>query len=196
MALMLSKPKWLIMEITPAQFKQRFKSVATRFSNAEDLQALLQHLDVTQIAAGTRLIARSDLCSTLYLVWDGSLSISFKNGDAEMVLGNVGPGEWMGEVALLDPAPAITSVTAALDTNLLALSHEQFATLRKAHPNAASALLHALSTDMAERLRTYASRARREYRRDAPEVLVGHTEDKLGTIELLRTLMGIAGETP
>ncbi|MDP1682448.1 MAG: cyclic nucleotide-binding domain-containing protein [Burkholderiales bacterium] len=184
------------MEITPAQFKQRFKSVATRFSNAEDLQALLQHLDVTQIAAGTRLIARSDLCSTLYLVWDGSLSISFKNGDAEMVLGNVGPGEWMGEVALLDPAPAITCVTAALDTNLLALSHEQFATLRKAHPNAASALLHALSTDMAERLRTYASRARREYRRDAPEVLVGHTEDKLGTIELLRTLMGIAGETP
>lgn len=184
------------MKITPEQFKQRFKSLAANFSNAEDLQALLQHMDVTWVAVGTRLMTRNDLCSTLYLVWDGSLSISLKNGGTGMVLGHVGSGEWMGEVALLDPAPAITSVTAALDTNLLALSHEQFATLRKAHPNAASALLHALSTDMAERLRTYASRARREYRRDAPEVLVGHTEDKLGTIELLRTLMGIAGETP
>lgn len=184
------------MEITPEQFKPCFKSVAAHFSDAEDLRALLQYMDVIRVAAGTRLIARNDPCSTLYLIWEGSLSISLKNGDAGMVLGHAGPSEWMGEAALLDPAPAIMSVSAARDTTLLALSHEQFEALRKAHPKAASALLHALSTGMAERLRNYASRARREYRRNATEVPAGCTEDKLGTIALLRILMGIAGETP
>jgi len=184
------------MKITLEQFKPCFKSVAAHFSDVEDLRALLQHLDVIRIAAGTRLIAGNDPCSTLYLIWEGSLSISLKNGDAGMVIGHAGPGEWMGEVALLDPAPAIMSVSAARDTTLLALSHEQFEALRKAHPKAASALLHALSMGMAERLRNYASRVRREYRRDVAEVPVSHTEDKLRTIALLRILVGTAGEAP
>lgn len=179
------------MDITTAQFSKHFKALADQFVRKSDLQALVQHCSLSLVPAGTRIIAYGGVCSTLYLVWSGLLSASIEDDEVKLVLGDVGPGEWVGEVTMIEPGPATASVTCIEDSYLLALSHEVFDKLRASHPAAAGALLRALCLNMTERLRASSDRITEqigngEYRlRDMPP------EEKASAVGLITALLGI-----
>ncbi len=146
------------MDITTEQFRNRFKALAAHVASKNDLEALVRNCSLSLVPAGTRIIAYGGPCSTLYLVWSGMLSASIEDGDVKLVLGDIQPGEWVGEVTLIEPGPATASVTCVEDSYLLALSHDMFNVLRVSHPAAAGALLHALCLNIAERLRATSER--------------------------------------
>src|SRR3990172_847652 len=114
------------MDITTEQFRNRFKALAAHVASKNDLEALVQNCFLSLIPAGTRIIGYGGACSTLYLVWSGLLSASIEEGDIKLVLGDIQPGEWVGEVTLIEPGPATASVTCVEDSYLLALSHDMF----------------------------------------------------------------------
>ena len=89
--------------------------------------------------------SRAGLC----VVERGELAVEV--GGAE--LSRVGPGAWVGEVALLDPGPASATVRAAVDTTVLELDAAALDRLIQDDPRVGRALVRALSGTLARRLR-------------------------------------------
>ena len=70
-------------------------------------------------------------------------------GDARVTIGGedvstLGPGEFFGEMALLDGGPRVATVTAASDMRLLVLSRQEFATLLTTVPSVSRRMLAAI----------------------------------------------------
>ncbi|MCC7168209.1 MAG: cyclic nucleotide-binding domain-containing protein [Rhodospirillales bacterium] len=76
--------------------------------------------------AGDVLFEQGQPGDRAYMVRDGLLEVSqIVNGDKQ-VLGAVGPGEIVGEMALIDDQPRMATVTALDDSVLLAIDRVSF----------------------------------------------------------------------
>lgn len=128
-------------------------SVALDYLGAElspaERGSLQARMPVRQLAAGSLLIDEGQLHDGLLVVESGLLEVAV---DGEVV-GQVGPGGWVGEVALLDPGPASATVRALEDTVALCLMPETLGTLVLEEPRVARAVVRALSVSLARRLR-------------------------------------------
>lgn len=182
-----------VTDINADTFARHFSSLAKQFHSPEILKTILQSMDIDHVPAGTRLIEYDGPCSTLYLVWDGLLSASIEDREGKITLGDIGPGEWIGEVTLIEPGPASASVSTVEDSTLLSMSHEAFSKLRDRHPAAAGALMHTLSLNLAERLRTYGNRAAQEIHAHEFKMKELAPETRANIVKILTNLMGIKG---
>jgi signal transduction histidine kinase len=75
------------------------------------------------------IIEEGSLSEDMYVVVSGELRVSKKGQGREVVLATLGPGEVVGEIALLDNAPRTASVTAATDSTLIRIPAEAFEAL-------------------------------------------------------------------
>lgn len=140
------------MDISPEQLRHRFPELTRHMSRDQHL-ALIQHLDPRTISANDRLIQDGELCDVMFFVWVGRLSIVLNFDQQDLIVGYVGPGAWVGEIAVMDRGPACATVIAAEESVVLALSKEEFALLEKNHPVIASLILQVFSKELASRLR-------------------------------------------
>jgi CRP-like cAMP-binding protein len=181
------------VDVTVDQFTGRFAALANRFPSTPNLAAVLSSMRIEQIPARTRLIEYDGACSKLYLVWEGQLSASIEDESGKILLGQIGPGEWIGEVTLIEPGPATASVDADEDTVLLTMSHKDFSDLRENQPPAAGALMHALSLNLVDRLRAYGKRAAHEISSGQYAMEELAPKERATLITLIARLMGIRG---
>ncbi|MDE3073940.1 MAG: cyclic nucleotide-binding domain-containing protein [Chloroflexota bacterium] len=72
--------------------------------------------------AGDVLISQGDAADALYLLVKGTVRIEQKQAGRTSVLGEMGPGEVVGEMGILDGSPRRASVIAADDIEVLTLS--------------------------------------------------------------------------
>jgi CRP-like cAMP-binding protein len=182
-----------IVEITVDQFTKRFAALGKQFPSSSDLANVLQGMSVEHVAAGRRLIEYDGPCSTLYLVWEGRLAASIEDESGKIALGQIGPGEWIGEVTLIEPGPASASIYCIEESTLLSMSHTAFNKLRTEHPPAAGALMHVLSLNLADRLRRYGNRAAHEIADGEYVMEELAPEQRKNIITLIARLMGIKG---
>jgi EAL domain-containing protein (putative c-di-GMP-specific phosphodiesterase class I) len=77
------------------------------------------------LPAGGVLFAEGDAPSTAYLVEAGTLEISTRVRGQRRVLGRVGPGELLGEMAVFDAGPRSGTAIAVADSVLYAIDPEQ-----------------------------------------------------------------------
>ncbi|MEN9796981.1 MAG: hypothetical protein RL653_677 [Pseudomonadota bacterium] len=75
---------------------------------------------------GAVLIREGAAGDALYVVLDGTLTVTQRRGDGEHVLGEVRRGEHVGELALLDGAPRTATVTAATPVRVLEVTRSSF----------------------------------------------------------------------
>ncbi|WP_349827141.1 Crp/Fnr family transcriptional regulator [Brevibacterium litoralis] len=125
---------------------------ASLFAGLDDeaTSALLQYMKPRSLRRGTVLFREGDEGDELYLVSSGKLKLGRESSDGRQNLLSVaGPGEIIGELALFDPGPRSTTVTAVSQTELLSLKHQDFMVWLAERPQAAMNLLRAL----AQRLR-------------------------------------------
>lgn len=125
---------------------------ATLFAGLDDeaTSALLKFMKPRSLRRGTALFHEGDSGDELYIVSTGKLKVGRESPDGrENLLSVVGPGEIIGELALFDPGPRSSTVTAVSQTELLSLKHEDLTTWVHDRPQAALNLLKAL----AQRLR-------------------------------------------
>jgi CRP-like cAMP-binding protein len=96
---------------------------------------------------GKILFRKGEPGTTMYLLEQGSLKVyTLGAGDGETVLDILGPGDVIGELALLDGEPRSTFAEAISDCDLLALDRGPFMEYLRLHPETAITLLTNLST--------------------------------------------------
>ena len=106
-----------------------------------------------RIAAGHVLVQEGVSQDVLYLMLEGELIASRQVGGETVRFGAVGPGEWIGEVSVIDQGPSTATVTASTECELLALSHEGLVALQTERPEVAGAVLNNVTKGLAGRLR-------------------------------------------
>ncbi len=125
---------------------------ATLFAGLDDesTNALVKYMKPRSLRRAAVLFHEGDSGDELYIVSSGKLKVGRESDDGrESLLSVVGPGEIIGELALFDPGPRSSTVTAVSQTELLSLKHEDLMAWLEGRPRAAMNLLRAL----AQRLR-------------------------------------------
>jgi len=108
--------------------------------------------------AGTALMQQGSTGAGLFVITEGHVKIT-KELDpdrAEIEVGTAGPGDVLGEMALLDDLPRSATVTATEDVTALLLPIWDFRATLRSNPEVALELLATLT----HRLRHYAVRER------------------------------------
>jgi len=96
-------------------------------------QALLDQVcrqsEKTTVPEETTIIEEDSLSEDMFVIVEGQLRVTKHGHDREVVLATLGPGEVVGEIALLDNAPRTASVTADSPSTLIRIPAEAFESL-------------------------------------------------------------------
>ncbi len=114
------------------------------FSGLEPaLQATIaQRMRETAYDGGRLIFSRSDPGTQLYLIVEGKVRISIVTPDGkELSFRHVGPGEVLGEIAVLDGGARSADATAVIKTQAMSLSRAAFDELIAQHPALARSAL-------------------------------------------------------
>ena len=112
----------------------------------EDLERLYHMAEPVFIPGGRRFIQEGEPGDTLYIVLDGEVEVTKRQGGQDVVLAVRGDGEFFGEMSLLDGAPRNASLQTLRDSHLLAISQAAFGTLLSSSPSAPLSMLHTVTT--------------------------------------------------
>jgi len=139
------------MGVSPMSAKhdrQKLLSDVALFSACTDreLDRLARHAEVVDFRGGDVLMTEGEAGHEFFVIIDGEVGVT-SGGDT---IAKVGPGGFVGELALLDPGPRTATVTALRDTQTVLLSSREFYAAVDDVPGLARKLL----TGLARRLRT------------------------------------------
>ena len=87
----------------------------------KELQFIASHADEVEFPSGRVLCKKGETGGDFFVILEGSARV--EAGDGQRMLG---PGEFFGEIALLDNGPRTATVVAATPMRCLVLGHEQF----------------------------------------------------------------------
>ena len=111
----------------------------------KELQTIARASDDVDVPKGKVLVQEGKPGHEFFLIINGNASV--KRGKREIA--KLGPGQYFGELALLDRGPRSASVIAKDDMEVLVLGQREFAGVIDEVPT----LAHKLLTTMAQRLR-------------------------------------------
>ncbi|HZQ34845.1 MAG TPA: cyclic nucleotide-binding domain-containing protein [Dehalococcoidia bacterium] len=115
---------------------------------------LLAYAEQRPFRAGDLLIRAGEVDRSLLIIGAGTLDVFVPDGDLGVrLVGEVQPGEVIGEVAFFDGSPRSASVRAATDGEVRVLSREAFDVFAAYEPVLARTLLLELGRVLAVRLR-------------------------------------------
>src|SRR5690606_39050907 len=124
----------------------------------DDLLMLLESARQIELAAGAWLMREGESGAEMYVVLDGLLDISIREGSVDEVVAQRGRGDVVGEMALLGSGRRAASVRAVRDSRLLTIDRQAFTTLVTSSPDAATSIYrtsvqreHALVSTLARR---------------------------------------------
>jgi CRP/FNR family cyclic AMP-dependent transcriptional regulator len=104
----------------------------------EELEQLAAEVDQVKFDPDETIFNEQDKGDALYVVEAGSVRIWVLDEDMEPVtLKELGPGEFFGELAVLDRGPRSTNATAVEETTLHRLSSDDFQAFLMKHPDVA-----------------------------------------------------------
>jgi uncharacterized membrane protein len=128
----------------------------------QERTTLAERMETVTFSAGTALFHRGDPGDSLYVVRSGEVEIFFKNDTGErFVLEVAGPGDFFGEISLLDGGARTASAVATKDLEAVVVDRGDLEELVRLRPGAAMELLTATGRrlrDTNEKLRRTASR--------------------------------------
>jgi CRP-like cAMP-binding protein len=86
----------------------------------------------------------------MYVVNAGSVTITKQVGEVEKILSRLGPGEFLGEMAILNNRPRSATAICAEDCRLLVIDAKTFETMIRSNSEIAVRLIKKLSDRLAE----------------------------------------------
>ena len=114
--------------------------------SASDLGAIARQAISIGYRKSTVVIQEGDTADSLYVVASGRLKAFLDDESGkEIILSIMGPGEYFGEIALLDEAPRSASVMTIAPSRLLIISRSVFKDCLANNPNAASTIVNNLT---------------------------------------------------
>lgn len=120
-----------------------------------DLIHILENLQERTYLKGETIFTQGDIGRALFIVFSGKIALSRLDSDAEKseILAEVQPGEFFGEMALLEEMPRTATVYALEDTQVFMLFKIKLETLFFARPRIGVVIATQLAKIMSARLR-------------------------------------------
>jgi CRP-like cAMP-binding protein len=116
----------------------------------DDLKALADRLGEARFAPGAVIVREGATDSaSLYIIEEGSVEITRGDGKSRVELEVLGPGQYFGELALIDGEPRSASATAREPLHVLTLDRQEFVDFIHRDPDAATLIM----AELARRLR-------------------------------------------
>ena len=107
----------------------------------KELKAVGALTSEVNVPAGHELAREETFGDEFYLILDGNV----RNHRAGATIRTLGPGDFLGEIALIDHGRRTASATAETDCRLLVLGHREFHSLLDAQPDIRVHVLEALA---------------------------------------------------
>ncbi|MEZ0241165.1 MAG: Crp/Fnr family transcriptional regulator [Chloroflexota bacterium] len=104
----------------------------------EEVGRLAEEVDVP---AGKVLMREGDSADAFYMIVTGGVRIE-RTGSAARELG---PGQWLGEIALVDHGPRTATATTTGPTRLFVLGHREFDQMLDKHPGFRAQVMESLA---------------------------------------------------
>jgi signal transduction histidine kinase len=112
----------------------------------EDLERLYRMAETVSIPAGQLVLREGDPGDSLYVVLEGELEVTKRQGSQDVLLALYDPGQFFGEMALLEQAPRSASVRTVQESRLLVISQAAFQSLLSCNPSAPLRILHTVTS--------------------------------------------------
>lgn len=116
----------------------------------EALESLVQQLTLVHLAKGEVLFREGDPGDALYVIGEGEVSVSAE-GPPRVEMARLGPGAFIGEVALMIDQPRSATVTATLGSELLRIDRKTLAVVLAQHGEILSAVLRFVRDRLVDR---------------------------------------------
>jgi CRP/FNR family cyclic AMP-dependent transcriptional regulator len=139
--------------VTRASKQAEYLATVPLFSalSRSDLRQVMRVAEELDVPPGQELVTEGRIGREFFLILDGQAYVR-RNGRK---IATLGPGQYFGELALIDRKPRSATVESATEMKLLVLGQREFAGLLESLPGVAAKLLRGL----AQRLREADSRA-------------------------------------
>ncbi|MBK9518889.1 MAG: Crp/Fnr family transcriptional regulator [Anaeromyxobacter sp.] len=99
---------------------------------------------------GAVLFHEGERGQEMFVVHQGKVTISKRVGEVEKILSTLGPGEFLGEMAILNNRPRSATATCAEDSKVLVIDAKTFETMVRSSAEIAVRLIKKLSDRLAE----------------------------------------------
>lgn len=137
-----------------------------------ELEKLAEEIDQVNYQAGETIFNEHDRGDSLYVVETGSVRIWVVDEDvSEVTLAELKPGDFFGELAVLDRGERSSSATAIGDTHLHRLSSDDFQQFLTEHPDASIDVICEIAQRMRQTNLLVSKRAARNINREMEEKL-------------------------
>jgi CRP/FNR family cyclic AMP-dependent transcriptional regulator len=132
--------------MTPAAVLDLSKIWLFSTSSAKDLRTIRKALEEVTVPAGRMLTEQGTIGREFFLIVEGQASVKRNNRK----VATLGPGQYFGELALLDRRPRSASVISDTEMELLVLGQRQFNAVLDSVPALSRKLLAAMATRLRE----------------------------------------------
>jgi CRP/FNR family cyclic AMP-dependent transcriptional regulator len=114
--------------------------------SARDLRKVRSSLDEIHVDAGEILCEEGATGHEFFLIVSGTAAVKRKGRK----VATLGPGQWFGELALLDRQPRSATIVAETDMDLLVLEQRHFLGLLDTMPSLSRKMLAAMASRLRE----------------------------------------------
>src|ERR1019366_9805039 len=115
-------------------------------SSTKELRTIRRALEEVRVPSGRLLCEQGTIGREFFLIVEGQASVKRNNRK----VATLGPGQYFGELALLDRRPRSASVISDTDMTLLVLGQRQFNGVLDSVPALSRKLLAAMATRLRE----------------------------------------------
>ena len=129
------------MDVSPELIVAARRSTVFSSLSPPQVGQLLRAMQPQELPAGAVLFHKGDPGDSMVIVVSGRLGVALDAMGAAPPIAILGPGDAVGEMAFLDPAPRSATVIALSTVELLTLPHELLDALRKGAPDILSGLV-------------------------------------------------------
>ena len=137
-----------------AEFATTFPRLTEQLG-ADNLQILMRATTVIELAEGRKLIRDKMPTDAIYFLLNGSMNAFVEEGGVSVALGEVKPGQWLGEISILS-GEFLASATVEANTSckLIKMHHKAFEKLIAENHEIAKVLLENFIALMVARMRS------------------------------------------
>jgi CRP/FNR family cyclic AMP-dependent transcriptional regulator len=137
-----------------SEYRDKIKgqSIFAEFTN-DELDELLDLLDPVEVQDGETIVKQDDRGDCMYIVVEGEARITHRRAGRSIGLGIIRPGDFFGEIALVDYGPRSADVIAMGRCTLLKITQATISALAGVYPTAAFKFLIAVGRILVSRLR-------------------------------------------
>ena len=135
------------------------KSVLFKGSSREEIELASGLFQERQIKQNTNIFTEKMPAEALYIIKSGNVSISIMAGEGEeKPLLMLGPGEFFGELALLQEESRLVTARAETPVELLLLTRKDFQALVELDPRTGARVAMTIAKLLAMRVKAYSAK--------------------------------------